>query len=206
MYPNFYLCCFCLLKRFLNAANEYDIFWPWHCNRHAPGVREYAKVTALHFVDTADRLGDSHGLECKYSCGRDLWWPAAPVFVLMVVEEWKTPEGSSCCFGAICEEAPPRKGSWRNEGSALMMQQASFLYRSRRSVRSWLEVSVVLHQNGSEAFPIKCSLGTISLNPVPTLSTGFSFQSILSSSVVRRGWSSSVSILVTNLRAKLLYQ
>jgi hypothetical protein len=57
-----------------------------------------------------------------------------------------------------------------------------------------IEVHVVSQHSGSEAFPVKCALGTTSLIasmrdnvPAATMFTGVSFQSIFSSSVVLRG-------------------
>jgi hypothetical protein len=68
-------------------------------------------------IDTADRLGDGHGLQGKYR--GDLWNPVAPAFVLMIVEDRIALKGPSelepsvkrfqVCFSSS-KKVPKRRG------------------------------------------------------------------------------------------------
>jgi hypothetical protein len=117
----------------------------------------------------------------------------------MVIEDRKPSLGPFCCFGDICEATPgllqrllEKDPKRRGVGSDAV---GSFIPLSISTFGLLMnEVNVALHHSGNEAFPIKWSLGTISLNVsmrgnVPALSmfTGVSLQSMISSSVVRRG-------------------
>jgi hypothetical protein len=139
----------------LSSVSKY---WRWDYSRHAPWVREYTrtKVMALYFVDTGESLRDGHGLQGKD--GGNLWYPVAPAFVLIIVEDRKKNRRALLLIwshlwrGSWFPSAPLWKRSRREVG---FDDVVSFIPLSIPTLGLLLiAVNVISQHSGSEAFPI----------------------------------------------------